>query len=183
MEWLCHNANGKQHHLEYTATFRSLSLQDCVYGCGAARLYALTPLIMGFPRFPGYSLAIWACLLCGSIRPQGTRASALEHHEQFFKNDSGRWLWNEEERLRERYKAFNVPALNHAAADSLDSRHCISMMKLAEGGCNKVFRLVMDNGTCAIARIPNLNAGPPFYTTASNVATMEFVGFGSICER
>ncbi|KAH7406540.1 kinase-like domain-containing protein [Phaeosphaeria sp. MPI-PUGE-AT-0046c] len=32
----------------------------------------------------------------------------------------------------------------------------------------------MDNGTIVIARIPNPNAGPPFKTTASEVATMEF---------
>lgn len=49
------------------------------------------------------------------------------------------------------------------------------MTKLAEGGFNKVFRLVMDNGSVAIARIPNPNAGPAFKTTASEVATMDFV--------
>jgi hypothetical protein len=49
------------------------------------------------------------------------------------------------------------------------------MSKLAEGGLHKVFRLVVDNGTIVIARIPNPNAGPPFKTTASEVATMDFV--------
>ncbi|KAJ9196650.1 hypothetical protein DTO164E3_6180 [Paecilomyces variotii] len=48
------------------------------------------------------------------------------------------------------------------------------MIKLAEGGYNKIFRLIMDDGKVAIARIPNPNAGPKFYTTASEVATMEF---------
>ncbi|KAG5293793.1 phosphotransferase enzyme family protein [Histoplasma capsulatum G186AR] len=49
------------------------------------------------------------------------------------------------------------------------------MIKLAEGGSNKVFRLTMDDGTTAIARIPHPNMGPPFKTTASEVATMDFV--------
>jgi hypothetical protein len=40
---------------------------------------------------------------------------------------------------------------------------------------NKVFRLVMDNDSVAIARIPNPNAGPTHKTTASEVATMDFV--------
>jgi hypothetical protein len=40
---------------------------------------------------------------------------------------------------------------------------------------NKVFRLVFDTGAVVIARIPNPNAGPARYTTASEVATMEFV--------
>jgi len=54
------------------------------------------------------------------------------------------------------------------------------MIKLAEGGYNKVFRLVMNDGKAVIARLPNPNAGPPFYTTASEVATMEFVRILSV---
>jgi hypothetical protein len=50
------------------------------------------------------------------------------------------------------------------------------MSKLAEDGYNKVFRLVMDDKKVVIARIPNPNAGPAFKTTASEVATMDFVG-------
>jgi hypothetical protein len=46
---------------------------------------------------------------------------------------------------------------------------------LAEGGYNKGFKLVMDNGSVAIARIPCPNSGPAFKTTASEVATMDFV--------
>lgn len=49
------------------------------------------------------------------------------------------------------------------------------MEKLAEGNSNKVFRLLMNDGKTALARIPNPNAGPAFYTTASEVATMDFV--------
>ncbi|PGH27720.1 hypothetical protein AJ80_00507 [Polytolypa hystricis UAMH7299] len=48
------------------------------------------------------------------------------------------------------------------------------MHKIGEGNYNKVFRLQMDDGAVAIARIPHPNAGPPRYTTASEVATMEF---------
>lgn len=47
------------------------------------------------------------------------------------------------------------------------------MTKLAEGGFNKVFRLIMDDGKSVLTRILNLNAGPSFYTTASEVAIME----------
>lgn len=51
------------------------------------------------------------------------------------------------------------------------------MTKLAEGGFNKVFRLVMDDDTIVIARIPNPNAGPPFKTTASEVATVNSISW------
>lgn len=102
---------------------------------------------------------------------------ALEdsHFEHFFRYTSGRWLWDEEQQLRDRYKAFDVSQLQILAAQAVGSDSCASITKLAEGGFNKVFRLLMSDGKTVLARIPNPNAGPPFYTTASEVATMEFV--------
>lgn len=35
--------------------------------------------------------------------------------------------------------------------------------------------MTMDNGVEVVAKLPNPNAGPPFYTTASEVATRQFV--------
>ncbi|KAJ5138425.1 uncharacterized protein N7515_003273 [Penicillium bovifimosum] len=94
-------------------------------------------------------------------------------YEHFFRYTSGRWLWDEEQQLRDRYKAFNVAELQSLAAKVVRSDSCISITKLAEGGYNKVFRLTMNDGKRVLARIPNPNAGPAFYTTASEVATME----------
>jgi hypothetical protein len=99
----------------------------------------------------------------------------LQQYEDFFRYTSGRWLWDEEKELRERYRKFNVDELKRIAAESIGAKSCVSMIKLNEGGYNKVFRLVMDNGSAVIARIPCPNAGPAFNTTASEVATMEFV--------
>jgi hypothetical protein len=95
--------------------------------------------------------------------------------EDYYRYTSGRWLWDEESQLRERYKHFNVAELKKIAAKTTRTQTCASISKLAEGGFNKVFRLVMDDGTVVVARIPNPNAGPPFKTTASEVATMDFV--------
>lgn len=96
-------------------------------------------------------------------------------YADFFRYTSGRWLWDEEEQLLNRYKVFNVPELQRIAAESVGANLCVSMTKLGEGNYNKVFRLAMDNGLAVIARIPNPNAGPPGYTTASEVATMDLV--------
>ncbi|TVY39560.1 Altered inheritance of mitochondria protein, mitochondrial [Lachnellula subtilissima] len=95
-------------------------------------------------------------------------------YEHFFHYTSGRWLWDEESQQRERFLVFNVQELERTAAESVGAQSCVSVIKLAEGGYNKVFRLVMDNGSVAIARIPNPNAGPAYKTTASEVATMDF---------
>jgi len=97
-------------------------------------------------------------------------------YEEFFRYTSGRWIWDEEQQLRDRFRRFDVPELQRVAAASVGASKCISMTKMAEGSFNKVFRLLMDNGRVAIARIPNPNAGPAYYTTASEVATMDFVG-------
>ncbi|KOS46913.1 hypothetical protein ACN38_g2102 [Penicillium nordicum] len=94
-------------------------------------------------------------------------------HEHFFRYTSGRWLWDEKQQLRVRYKVFNVAELQNLAAKAVRSDCCISITKLAEGGYNKVFCLTMNDGKRVLARIPNPNAGLAFYTTASEVATME----------
>ncbi|KAG9228229.1 kinase-like domain-containing protein [Amylocarpus encephaloides] len=101
-------------------------------------------------------------------------ANSTSPYERFFHYTSGRWLWDEEAQLRERFLVFNVQELQRIAAESVGAQSCISITKLAEGGYNKVFRLVMDNDSVAIARIPNPNAGPARKTTASEVATMDF---------
>nr|POF05967.1 altered inheritance of mitochondria protein 9, mitochondrial [Quercus suber] len=80
-------------------------------------------------------------------------------YEEFYRYTSGRWLWAEETRLKERYKRFNVPGLKLLAAKASGAQSCVSITKLAEGGFNKVFRLSMDNGSVVIARIPNPNVG------------------------
>ncbi|KAJ5471088.1 hypothetical protein N7530_008445 [Penicillium desertorum] len=76
-------------------------------------------------------------------------------------------LWDEEQQLRDRYKVFKVAKLQSLAAKAVRPDSCISITKLAEGGYNKVFRLIMNNRKRVIARIQNLNAGPAFYTTTS----------------
>jgi hypothetical protein len=48
-------------------------------------------------------------------------------------------------------------------------------MKFQEGQYNKAFLLKMDNGSEVVAKIPNPNAGPAHYSTASEVASVDFV--------
>ncbi|KAF1918902.1 kinase-like domain-containing protein [Ampelomyces quisqualis] len=97
-----------------------------------------------------------------------------EESHDYFHYTSGRWLWGEEEQLRERYRAFNVNELQKVAVGIAGFEKCVSMSKIGEGNFNKVFRLQMENGSVLMARIPHPNAGPPKYTTTSEVATMDF---------
>jgi hypothetical protein len=68
-----------------------------------------------------------------------------------------------------------MPELKKAAASAIDAKECLQVIKLPEGLFNRVFLLVMDNGSEVIARIPTAAAGPAHLVTASEVATMEFM--------
>jgi hypothetical protein len=46
---------------------------------------------------------------------------------------------------------------------------------MSRGLNNKAYILTMNNGSEIFAKLPNPIAGPAFYTTASEVATREFV--------
>jgi hypothetical protein len=49
------------------------------------------------------------------------------------------------------------------------------MLKCKEGQFNKAFLMTMDNGVEVIAKLPNPNTSPAFYTTTSEVTTWQFV--------
>ena len=104
-----------------------------------------------------------------------TEARAGHSDESFFSYTAGRFLFNEMQQLKERYKRFSIPDLQAVAIKALQANKCTSMVKIAEGSFNKVFLLTMDMGQQIIARIPHPNAGPAHYTTASEVATMHYL--------
>ncbi|KAJ5585281.1 phosphotransferase enzyme family protein [Penicillium hispanicum] len=88
---------------------------------------------------------------------------------------SGRWLWNERQQLACRYVKFDLPGLLQLAASTMGSRSCTQVLKISEGQYNKVLQLTMEDGREVIAKLPNPNAGRPHFTTASEVATMDFL--------
>ncbi|KAJ5589614.1 hypothetical protein N7537_012292 [Penicillium hordei] len=95
--------------------------------------------------------------------------------KEFFQNTSRRWIFNETNRLNERYVKFRPTELQRIASEAVQQNYCPYITKFTEGGFNKVFLLRAKNGREVIARIPTPIAGPPHYTTASKVATMNFL--------
>ncbi|RJE24397.1 Phosphotransferase enzyme family [Aspergillus sclerotialis] len=79
--------------------------------------------------------------------------------------------------LEERYRQFDVRNLIAVVTGLIDNVGvvCTKLRKCVEGQYNKAYILTMSNGDELIARLPNPNAGPEFYTTASEVATRNFV--------
>ncbi|EEH35874.2 phosphotransferase enzyme family protein [Paracoccidioides lutzii Pb01] len=82
--------------------------------------------------------------------------------------------------MAQRYIHFDVEELARVGAAAVGAQSCLKVEKYPDGMYNKAFLLTMDNGMQAVAKIPNPNAGLPHLTTASEVATMEFVR--SVCK-
>lgn len=82
---------------------------------------------------------------------------------------------DEAENLRKREVQFDMNELATIAADSVGAAQCTSIKKYPDGMFSKAFLLSMDNGQEVVAKVPNPNAGVPHFTTASEVATMDFV--------
>ncbi|KAF1963163.1 phosphotransferase enzyme family protein [Byssothecium circinans] len=95
--------------------------------------------------------------------------------DALYRFTSGRWLWGEREQLAARYVKFDLQKLCGLAASSIGSDSCAEVVKISEGQYNKVLCLTMNDGKEAIAKLPNPNAGRPHFTTASEVATMNFL--------
>jgi hypothetical protein len=95
--------------------------------------------------------------------------------EEIYQCHEWRFLYNEEEQLRERYKRFSVPDLMEAARKAVSARSCTSIIKYSESTHKKEFLCMMDNRRNVNARIPHDFSRVPRYTIASGVATMKFV--------
>ena len=99
--------------------------------------------------------------------------------QDFFRYTAGRFLFDEIKQMACRYVQFDMNELVHIATSSTASRSCMAVHKLPEGQYSKAFLLTMDDGKRVIAKVPNPNAGRPHNTTASEVATMDFVSIFS----
>jgi hypothetical protein len=77
--------------------------------------------------------------------------------------------------MQQREIKFDTNKLAKVAADSVGAAQCISIKKYPDGMFNKAYLMCMEDGQEVVAKVPNPNAGIPHFTTASEVATMNFV--------
>ncbi|CAG8189303.1 unnamed protein product [Penicillium olsonii] len=113
--------------------------------------------------------------LCRSI--SNARPSSIpdwNSNDEFFKFTRGRFVVDEAENLQKREIKFDMNRLASVAAESVGATRCISISKYPDGMFNKAFLMSMDDGQEVIAKVPNPHAGAAHFTTASEVATMDF---------
>jgi hypothetical protein len=109
--------------------------------------------------------------------------SDLKYSHDLFNYTRGRFVCDEEYEMSQRQVDFNVNELARCAAEAIGAKSCVSIEKYPDGMYNKSMLLTMDNGSQLVAKVPNPNAGLPHFTTASEVATMDFVGSGVIASK
>ncbi|KAK2732004.1 Phosphotransferase enzyme [Myotisia sp. PD_48] len=96
-------------------------------------------------------------------------------NQDFYSYTSGRFLYNEDIRLRERHVEFNVAALKEVVSRHTGGGRVMNFRKLSEGGFNRVFLVTLENDLRVVVKIPYHIYVPKKYATASEVATLSFL--------
>lgn len=86
-----------------------------------------------------------------------------------------RWLWNEREQRAAHHIPHDIHKLCHVATQAVGSNFCTSVAEVCDGRYNKVLLMTMNDGKEVVAKLPYPSAGRSHHTTASEVATMDFV--------
>ncbi|KAJ9617964.1 hypothetical protein H2204_013256 [Knufia peltigerae] len=110
-------------------------------------------LASGTSRLHTTAGAVKRWLRRASTSPDAT-ASQGGKVDAMFEYTSGRWIYNEPLRRRERDLKFDVGALRRAIASSDSCADVISLEKFAEGGFNRILQATCRNGRRALARLP-----------------------------
>ncbi|TVY34687.1 Altered inheritance of mitochondria protein, mitochondrial [Lachnellula occidentalis] len=95
-------------------------------------------------------------------------------NEEFFNFTRGRYVCNETVEVALRQVRFDMNELARIAARAIGSQRCVTVEKYPDGTFNKAFLMTMEDGKEVVAKVPTRNAGQAHFTTASEVATMEF---------
>ncbi|KAJ7135418.1 protein kinase subdomain-containing protein PKL/CAK/Fmp29 [Mycena crocata] len=155
------------------------------YSLGRARLvFNLLPVALSPPLHRSFSSR--STYISSSISsftrtcwqlPRRAFSSLKDFPDDLFNYSSGRWLVNNDLRLAERRREFDVDELCRLAAQSVgrSSQDIDTFVKLAEGGFNRTFLITMHGGFEMVARIPYSVTVPKYYAIASEVATMRFL--------
>ncbi|KAJ3740648.1 hypothetical protein DFH05DRAFT_1581996 [Lentinula detonsa] len=104
--------------------------------------------------------------------PRRALSSITKSPNDLYDYTSGRWVYNDALRHKERKLAFDVDGLCRLAAQSVHQSptDVVSISKLAEGGFNRTFVVTLRDGRQLVARVPYPMMVPNYYAVASEVA-------------
>ncbi|KAI5301271.1 palmitoyltransferase, partial [Ascosphaera pollenicola] len=117
-------------------------------------------------------------IIHGQVREvRAYRSVSDPQTRHLFEYSSGRFLFNEQARLAERYVPFNVGALKFAITRSLGKKDTepARFRKWMEGSFCRVLTVDFDDGEQVVVKIPYKSAIPRKLTTESEVATLDLL--------
>ncbi|KAI1911304.1 hypothetical protein LOZ61_003968 [Ophidiomyces ophidiicola] len=123
------------------------------------------------------SLSRALCALKIKFKPAFLRSfttKAASPGTRLFEYARGRFVLGEKEQAHNHRVRVNMQELLRTAAKSVGAMRCIDVEECPDGLYSKALILTMDDETQVVAKIPYPNVGVPYYTTASEVATMDF---------
>ncbi|KAF2475119.1 phosphotransferase enzyme family protein [Lindgomyces ingoldianus] len=94
---------------------------------------------------------------------------------EFFEFTRGRFVSDEAAQVVCRRVHFDMNELAKTAALSMSARRCIDVEKCPDRLYNKAFIFTLEDGRQIVGKVPNPIAGLPHFTTASEVATLDFL--------
>ncbi|OAP53829.1 hypothetical protein AYL99_11952 [Fonsecaea erecta] len=109
------------------------------------------------------------------VEPETSLSPEARH--ELFDYTTGKWLFNEKERLKERKHVFNIDALIRLTALKLGRPLADfgDLVKMYEGRSNRIYHIGFIDGTELIARVPYRHTGPPALAVSNEVATMNLL--------
>ncbi|KAH6881233.1 kinase-like domain-containing protein [Coprinopsis sp. MPI-PUGE-AT-0042] len=116
-------------------------------------------------------------LLKIALSPKRSSSSLASTENELFNYTSGRWVYNEALRLKERRLVFDVDEFMQLTAKSVDRQlsDIIDFSKLSEGKFNRMFLITFKDSFQMVARVPYPMTVPKYYAVASEVVTMEYL--------
>ncbi|KAF9690849.1 hypothetical protein EKO04_011150 [Ascochyta lentis] len=97
------------------------------------------------------------------------------NRDELLKYTNGRFLANEKQAFDRRYVNFDVDQLCAVAASTGGQHSPVRSIEKLEGGFSKALLLCKEDRSELIAKLPFTIAGPPKYTTASEVAVLQYL--------
>lgn len=94
--------------------------------------------------------------------------------EELYRYTNGHFLVNEEHQYRQRYVNFDISKFCDVAAVVGGTISPIVAIEKMEGGFCKALLMRKADGLEIVAKLPSKLAGPPYYSTASEVATLKY---------
>lgn len=94
--------------------------------------------------------------------------------DELFTYTNGHFHVNEVDACNQRYVRFDIDQLCAVAATAGGSHSPIRVIDKMESGFSRALLMQKEDGSEVIAKIPFPVAGPPKYTTASEVAVLKF---------